>query len=56
MEFLIYQIDTECYFEKAEYIFEFEGQKFRLIRGTDKEYDKLCTITQNTGRRPVERG
>lgn len=29
----------------AEYIFEFEGMKFRLVRGTDTELDKLCTIT-----------
>ena len=44
----MHNIDTICRFEKAEYIFKFEGKMYRLIRGTDQELDKLCTITDNS--------
>lgn len=47
-EFWMYHFDTTCRFSKAEYIFEFEGRKYRLIRGTDKELDKLCTIADGS--------
>jgi hypothetical protein len=46
--FWIYQINTGGSFEEAEYIFEFEGKKFRLIRGTDIESDKLTTISDGS--------
>jgi len=49
-EFWMYHVDTACRFEKAEYIFEFEGRMYRLIRGTDKEFDKLCTITDGSNK------
>lgn len=53
-EFWMYHIDTACLFRKAEYIFEFEGRRYRLIRGTDKEFDKLCTITDGSNKENEE--
>ena len=50
----MYHIDTTCFFRKAEYIFEFEGRKYRLIRGTEKEFDKLCTITDGSNKENEE--
>jgi len=53
-EFLMHHIDTACFFREAEYIFEFEGRKYRLIRGTEKEFDKLCTITDGSNKENEE--
>ena len=40
----IYHVEMNGCPQDAECIFEFESRKFRLIRGTDTELDKLCTI------------
>jgi len=37
-----------CRFKNAEYVFEFEGFKYRLIRGTEEESDKLITIADDS--------
>lgn len=42
-----FNFDSPCYFNEAEYMFEFEGREYRLIRGTDEECDKLLTITDD---------
>ena len=39
---MIYALDADMYLDKVEYIFEFEGRKFRLVRGPEGETDKLC--------------
>jgi len=44
---MIYALDADMYLDKAEYIFEFEGRKFRLVRGPEGETDKLCVIIQD---------
>ena len=44
---MIYALDADMYLDKAEYIFEFEGRKFRLVRGPGEETDKLCTIIRD---------
>jgi hypothetical protein len=44
----IYNINIHAFLKEAEYIFEFEGKKFRLIRGTDIESDKLTTISDGS--------
>ncbi len=46
--FLTFQIEMDAHLAKAEYIFEFDGRSFRLVRGTDAELDKLCTITDGS--------
>lgn len=33
--------------EKAEYIFEFEGRRFKLVRGQKHGTDQLCTIVES---------
>ncbi|HEY7534523.1 MAG TPA: hypothetical protein VH878_01085, partial [Thermodesulfobacteriota bacterium] len=34
-------------FINAEFIFEFEGQLYRFIRGTEEESDKLLTVVDD---------
>lgn len=46
--FLTFQVETDARLAKAEYIFEFQERVFRLVRGTDTELDKLCTITDGS--------
>jgi hypothetical protein len=53
-EFWMHHIDTACLFRKAEYIFEFEGRRYKLIRGTEKEFDKLCIITDGSNKENEE--
>lgn len=36
--------NSSCNFINAEFIFEFEGERYRFIRGTEGESDKLLTI------------
>jgi len=38
---------SSCNFINAEFIFEFEGEKYRFIRGTEEESDKLLTIVDD---------
>ncbi|MDA2920347.1 hypothetical protein MYX76_12790 [Desulfobacterota bacterium AH_259_B03_O07] len=39
--------NSPCNFTNAEFIFEFEGEKYRFIRGTEEESDKLLTIVDD---------
>jgi hypothetical protein len=39
--------NSSCNFINAEFIFEFEGEKYRFIRGTEEESDKLLTIVDD---------
>jgi hypothetical protein len=43
-----------CKFKEAEYIFEFEGVKYRLIRGTVEESDKLLTMTYDSSQKGTD--
>jgi len=45
-----FNFNSPCRFIGAEYIFEFEGRKYRLIRGTEEECDKLLTIADDSSR------
>lgn len=43
-----------CKFKDAEYIFEFEGVTYRLIRGTIEETDKLLTIADDSSQKGTD--
>lgn len=43
-----------CKFKHAEYIFEFEGVAYRLIRGTVEETDKLLTISDDSSQKSTD--
>lgn len=43
-----------CKFKHAEYIFEFEGVAYRLIRGTVEETDKLLTIADDSSQKGTD--
>jgi hypothetical protein len=42
-----FHFNSSCKFINAEFIFEFEGERYRFIRGTEEESDKLLTIVED---------
>lgn len=49
-----FSFNSPCNFVDAEYIFEFEGVKYRLIRGTEDESDKLLTISDDSSQKGTD--
>jgi len=47
--------NSACNFTNAEFIFEFEGEKYRFIRGTEEESDKLLTIVDDDSKEGSDR-